>query len=257
MQKNSNFSKEMDEFMNSPEYLSDEYLQKAYDARTNKDTIKYLKESLKLNPNNLDSERYLIELTEKDNFKRLNMYKKLASKEEKKLKKEGFFDDDCVGIFWGIIDTRPYMRIKMDVMKMYSYLGMYSKAIDEGFDMLRLCENDNMGVRYPLASLCVLVERFDLANKIFKKYPEETTLMLFPKLVMYYKQENFKKLNEKLPVLDKSNKHIKEIINGNEEKIKCNYYSMGDITEASIVFEDNSLLLTSTPGFIDYLGNNM
>lgn len=57
---------------------------------------------------------------------------------------------DEIGHFWGLLETRPYMRRRHDHLSLLCEIGTYSalqEALVQGRDMLRLCRGDNMGVR--------------------------------------------------------------------------------------------------------------
>ena len=60
--------------------------------------------------------------------------------------------ENNVGDFWGILETRPYMRARFGVVD--ALLGTTTKeavqeAHDHVMDMLRLCHSDNLGVSTP------------------------------------------------------------------------------------------------------------
>ena len=58
--------------------------------------------------------------------------------------------EDSVGHFWGIHETRPYMRSRYAVVEAYLAIDTYAAveaARSHLADMLRLCRGDNMGVR--------------------------------------------------------------------------------------------------------------
>ncbi|RXW13595.1 hypothetical protein EST38_g12256 [Candolleomyces aberdarensis] len=72
------------------------------------------------------------------------------------------FDDDgdCVGHFWGRLETRPYMRVMQALSRMYFETEKHSKAAEIQIEMLRLCPGDNMGVRQGLGSSLIRVKRY-------------------------------------------------------------------------------------------------
>ncbi|KAI1199445.1 hypothetical protein F5X97DRAFT_121086 [Nemania serpens] len=58
--------------------------------------------------------------------------------------------ETCVGRFWGIVNTRDYMRARFAVARHLFLLGTLDgvgEALEHMRDMLRLCRGDNMGVR--------------------------------------------------------------------------------------------------------------
>lgn len=61
---------------------------------------------------------------------------------------EAFTED--VGHFWGLLETRPYMRARAGLAACLWELGEREEAVDHYRDMLRLNPGDNQGIRYIL-----------------------------------------------------------------------------------------------------------
>lgn len=55
------------------------------------------------------------------------------------------------GEFWGFLETRPYMRARAGLAAALQQAGRTDEAIAHWRELLRLCPNDNLGVRYTLA----------------------------------------------------------------------------------------------------------
>lgn len=94
---------------------SDDLLFEAYDEPVKTKAIKLAKQALELNPNNIDAENFITK-HETNTIKRLNKYEETLNKEKANLEKENLFNEKNVGIFWGLIETRPYMRTKHSYM---------------------------------------------------------------------------------------------------------------------------------------------
>lgn len=71
------------------------------------------------------------------------------------MKAQGYDTDEYIGDYRRFIETRPYMRAKLQYINMMTSSGMMDRVIEECEDVLRLNENDNMGVRYLLMHLYV------------------------------------------------------------------------------------------------------
>ncbi|MCC6381700.1 MAG: hypothetical protein IT304_04285 [Dehalococcoidia bacterium] len=71
------------------------------------------------------------------------------------------FDEDA-GHFWGIPETRPFMRALEGVAHMNWLAGAEEAAAVHFRELLRLNPNDNQGARYPLGTL--LLEQHDAAG---------------------------------------------------------------------------------------------
>src|SRR5205823_8156418 len=57
-----------------------------------------------------------------------------------------------VGHFWGIAETRPYMRARLALAECLWAIGCQSEAVEHLFALLRLNPADNQAVRYLLAA---------------------------------------------------------------------------------------------------------
>ncbi|KAI0650056.1 hypothetical protein C8Q79DRAFT_1006363 [Trametes meyenii] len=74
-------------------------------------------------------------------------------------------DDEHVGRFWGIIETRPYMRVLQAKVRFTFENKDYNKCADTIIEMLRLCPGDNMGQCDRLGS--VLLQAGRIENALF------------------------------------------------------------------------------------------
>ncbi|EMD41039.1 hypothetical protein CERSUDRAFT_111609 [Gelatoporia subvermispora B] len=71
------------------------------------------------------------------------------------------FDDsgDHVGHFWGILETRPYMRVLQAKVRIYIEAKQFANAAETIIEMLRLCPGDNLGQRDSLGSVLLKAGR--------------------------------------------------------------------------------------------------
>ena len=76
---------------------------------------------------------------------------------ERALGPEPFAD---VGHFWGILETRPYMRARAALAETLWALGRREEAVEHHRDLLRLNPNDNQGLRYRQAEWLLWLERY-------------------------------------------------------------------------------------------------
>ncbi|KAG6334760.1 hypothetical protein ID866_4326 [Astraeus odoratus] len=66
---------------------------------------------------------------------------------------------ECVGNFYTMIVTRPYMRVLQAQVRLYFENKQYQESADTIVEMLRLCPGDNMGQRTWLSSILLLCNR--------------------------------------------------------------------------------------------------
>ncbi|EJF62935.1 hypothetical protein DICSQDRAFT_168605 [Dichomitus squalens LYAD-421 SS1] len=65
------------------------------------------------------------------------------------------------GGFWGVLDTRPYMRTLHAIAHVAFDMGDLDKAIATTVETLRLCQGDNMGQRSFLPPLLLRAKRYE------------------------------------------------------------------------------------------------
>jgi tetratricopeptide (TPR) repeat protein len=92
------------------------------------------------------------------------------------------------GEFWGLIESRPYMRARQGLAHVLWGLGEREAAIGHFQEMVRLNPNDNQGVRYTLASWLLAIGDAAALKQLaalLAQFPEEgsafwayTTLLL-------------------------------------------------------------------------------
>lgn len=79
---------------------------------------------------------------------------------------EDFFREN-VGYFWGMYETRPYMRARIGLAQTLWVLGEDQEAIDHCREMLRLNPGDNQGIRYVLMRFLMSMKRYAEAEDLF------------------------------------------------------------------------------------------
>ncbi len=112
------------------------------------------KKALQISPNCADA--YVLLAEEEARFDvatARDLYAQGVAAGERALGKRAF--QKYVGYFWGILETRPYMRARAGLAACLWQLGDREGAVSHYRDMLRLNPNDNQGVRYVMATCLV------------------------------------------------------------------------------------------------------
>lgn len=81
--------------------------------------------------------------------------------------------EEGAGHFWGLHETRPYMRARAGLAQCLWRRADLSGAIDHFEDMLRLNPNDNQGVRWQLAACLLEAGRDDALGELLARYDED------------------------------------------------------------------------------------
>lgn len=244
---------------------ADDYLELAESVATKKKKLEYLAKALELEPDNLDASRMIAELNAKSPEEQLVAFSSLLEKGDSLMEQGGYLQDD-VGDFWGILETRPYMRLRHSYFELLIQCGMMGKAVGEAEEMLRLCDNDNLGVRYELMHLYAYFENEDAALALHKKYDEyEESQMLLPLAVLYYKKANYELGLQYLRRLVKVNKDTKKFMRimskdgVNELLDEMNPYGYQPFTIEELIQEycANHYLFDSVGFFFDWAHRNL
>jgi len=92
------------------------------------------------------------------------------------------------GHFWGIVETRPYMRARLGLAECLWVLGERQEAIAHYQELLRLNPNDNQGVRSRLLS-CFLVENLnEHAEALLKQYDDDSADWQYSRALLAFRQ---------------------------------------------------------------------
>lgn len=250
-----------DEFDYANTILDDAYelLEKAENAKTEKQAIKLAKQAYELCPDCFDAILFQVDL-EKDSLKKAKLLNEGLEYEQERLEDEKYFAKENIGHFYGLFETRPYMR------------GLYTKALNLVIDgkmglakdvckeILRLNENDNLGARYLLMAIYAFLEEEKEMLDLYKKYPEETLPMLFPLFALYYKLEDYSKAKKYLTRINKANPHFIKMFKGTikfDDDIEDGYYSHGDPSEIFMYFQEYMFLIITMPTIKDFILANI
>lgn len=114
-------------------------------------------------------------LAQKSPEKRLELLEKAVSIGKEQLQREF---QTGVGFFWGIIETRPYMRARLTLIHTLLTLGRPEEAISHMEDMLRLNPNDNQGIRWLLLEWYCNMNWLDKAGELLARYPDDSSVYM-------------------------------------------------------------------------------
>lgn len=134
--------------------LSDDLLMEAYEELTKTRQKALIKKALELNPDNIEAHIFQLKF-HKDPFKRLSEVEKIIEHAMLIIlyEDETLSSKENIGHFWGIWETRPYMRARFQKMQLLKDVGYLYETIFEAQTLMILSKNDNLGVRYHLMSL--------------------------------------------------------------------------------------------------------
>ena len=147
-----------------------------YDAFESDDPlirVELAEEALQISEECADAYVLLAEESAEDAEEARELYEAGVRAGERALGEELFAEE--AGHFWGILETRPYMRSLEGLAEALWVLGEREQAIGYYHRMLELNPQDNQGVRYRLAE-CLLYEGLDEElGELLKDYEDEAS----------------------------------------------------------------------------------
>lgn len=226
-----------------------ELLEEAENTKSKKKAIKLAEEAYEICPDCFDAVIFRASL-EDNQTKREELLNEGLEFEKDRLTEEGYFEEGNIGKFYGIFETRPYIRGLSCKVYNLNAQGKIKLAMEVCKEILRLNENDNTGIRYLLAAIYAYFEDEKELLSLYEKYPEESLSMLFPLLALYYKMEKYEKAKEYLLKINKNNKNFIKLFKGTfeeNEDIPSGYYSSDGSSEVAMYINNYQFLVMTMP----------
>ncbi len=243
------------EYKNTPLDDAYEILEEAQNARNEKEALRLAKKAYEKSSECFDAILFQCDL-EENGIKRMKLLDDGLEFEKNRLTKEKYFDKENIGHFYGIFETRPYIRGLVIKIEYLLEEGKLRQAANICKEVLKLNENDNLCARYLLMAIYATLEEEKDMLDLYKKYPEEDLEMLFPLFAIYYKIGNDKKAKDYLNRIDKCNSNFVKFFKGTiktSEKINPGYYSRGDSSEIFMYLSRYDYLLITMPRLHEYV----
>lgn len=163
------------------------------------------------------------------------------------------------GYFWGLLETRPYMRALQGLADCYWHTEDLKPAAEIYQEMLKLNPSDNQGVRYHLGNILILLDRREELDDLLKNYgEEESCFMLYTKALHLYRlgSADATKIVQRAIA---SNKHVYGYLSGEEfmPYREPEHYCWGEPSEAICYVSDAQEAWEKSPGSIEWLNKNM
>ncbi len=186
----------------------------AMETEETEDAVEYLLKSLNLDPTNVDAHLQLLELAFIDDEYQIPILEKLEAIARQKLGEDLL--SNANGHFWGMIETRPYMRVLGSLASECHYQGFLDEAVAYWEQMLTLNKNDNQGVRYHLLLTYLALGKLKKADKIFNQYDEVALSCCFSwgNVLRHFLAHKKDLALEALKSARKQNKYMESFIKG-------------------------------------------
>lgn len=166
----------------------------------------------------------------------------------------GAFLKEYEGHFWGITQTRPYMRCLNSLAQACADSGSLSKAIVIWEDCLRLNPGDNQGIRYSLLSALLLQNDLKAYHHYRSQYPEDSTFMLFNDVLASVLGNDLETGRMTLKAAHQKNPYVIPLLIDKAPPAQYpDSYVLGNPEEAVIYAKKTWALWRAVPGAIEML----
>ncbi len=150
--------------------------------------VKLAREALAISPDCADAYVLLAEETAETVEDARELYQKGVQAGERALGKE-FFEENA-GHFWGILQSRPYMRARAGLAETLEAMGEPEQAADHYRELLRLNPNDNQGNRFALARCLLKAGADEELGKLLDQYEDDVTAAwLYTRALWLFRKE--------------------------------------------------------------------
>lgn len=185
----------------------------------------------------------------------LEYYRAGVAAGERALGSEYF--QEYAGHFWGLLETRPYMRAREGLAKMLWRLNRKQEALAEYQEMLRLNPNDNQGIRYLMVELLLEMEEYDQLRELLKRYRNDwSAVWTYTQALLAFRRYGAKATAARaLAKAFEQNPHVPPYLTGKKRipNQLPNYLGMGDDREAIWYASDHLNFWRRTPGAVEWL----
>ncbi len=228
----------------------------AWEQRTKRGRLAFARKALRLSPLCADAYVILAEDAAGSEEERRDVFARGVAAGELALGPKEF--KTCAGSFWGVLETRPYMRARAGLAGALLRLGDREGAVAHWRAMLKLNPNDNQGVRYLLAAELLRRDDMPALNRLLAAYKDEWSVVwLYTRALLAFREGQSGTADTAALVADarEANPHVPGILSGAEPPVASreSYVTLGGADEATWYVEEHGPAWQATPGAIAWL----
>jgi len=234
-------------------------LLQAYQEPDEERRVQQAHHALTLCPDCADAYVLLAEETARSAKEAADLYAKGVAAGERALGKPVFEEE--AGHFWGIVETRPYMRSRLGLARALWALGKRQEAAAHAWELLRLNPGDNQGVRDIL--FIWLLELGDDAQvgQLLERYADDATAMwLYGRALHAFRSEgDTPRARQLRREAERGNPHVPAYLLGKRPlpRRRPDLIGFGDEREAMVCAADQMAAWRTTPGALAWLDHRI
>lgn len=244
----------------SPLQAAQDLMFRAWETRDPGRRIALAREALRLSPDCADAFSVLARTAAATLEETIALYRHGVEAGERAIGDRQQFEA-TVGYFWGVLETRPYMRARTGLADALWAAGQQSEAVAHYTELLRLNPNDNQGLRYRLTNWLIELDRDADAMALLEKYDEgDGCLASYPlALLVFRARGDSAEARALLKTAIRSNRHVPALLVGTKQMPKAppGFMGVGDETEAVSYVLLGALAWRGSNGAIEWLRSRL
>jgi tetratricopeptide (TPR) repeat protein len=240
----------------TPLERAQELVYDAFESDDPQERVDLAEEALEISEECADAYVILAEESAEDAEEARELYEAGVRAGERALGEEIFTEQK--GNFWGILETRPYMRSLEGLAASLWVLGERGESISHYRRMLELNPNDNQGVRYELAARLLEEGRDEELGELLERYEEEGSAdWLYTRALWRFRTEGAtRKATADLEEAASANPYVPLYLLGRKNFLAQGLpglVGLGDESEAVAYFARALPEWLKTPGAVEWL----
>ena len=207
----------------------------AMDAESEKEHLALLQKALEHDPECIDALLLNLQYERTNWGEYIKGLESILSIAERRLGKRFLTQNE--GMFWGLVETRPYMRVRAELVMALISCDHFDDAITHAVGMLKLNPNDNQGIRYTLVGLLLRTGNPAGAVHLIEQYDEESSHWLWAKALVAFLNGGSDAAAIPLAKAREANPHALPYLAGRKRlpQRPVEFYSQGDESEAQVL----------------------
>ena len=232
----------------------------AYSAMSSqgRERKRFIKEALELDPDCTDALNLQAEdALPHDPELALQRYERARDAARRALDPSHFHED--VGHFWGILETRPYIRSLCGIAQTLTLMGRDAEARQVYDEILTLNEHDNTGARYAMAGCLLRLQDHKALRHLRRRFSDEDSLVwaYAETLILFRERGDSAVARRALKEAIEENAYLAELLlTGAPEPIPSSY-TFGSREEAAVHLPYLLGAWQRTPGALEWLESNL
>lgn len=227
----------------------------AWDAPDPWERIELARKALAISPDCADAYVLLAEESAWFPEQKLELYRDGVAAGERGLGANA--REEFGGHYWGVLETRPYMRARQGLARTLWDIGDREEAIRHYEDMLTLNPGDNQGIRYQILTSLIITGNHRRARELMASYPDEWSPAwgYGGALIEFARHGATTRANDMLKRALERNAHVPLYLLGylNLPPVLPEYLGIGDHSEAAWYAFENAEAWQSVPGALKWL----